>query len=284
MQPEGNGLVQPKSGVGTSFLLSLVLILSPVFLMGQPQNDPSPGLSQEPGSTFQAEILPILQTRCLGCHSRKVRSGGLSLESRKDALAGGSRGSAIVPGEPENSRLIQVLSYRGELKMPLGGKLPDSEIEVLRRWVELGVPWAEKGSSMAGHWSFQPVRRPLGPSVRRPAWVRNPIDRFILEKLEEQDLQPSPEAAPATLLRRLSLDLVGLPPAPEQRDAFLSDPSPAAYERVVDRLLASEHYGERWGRRWLVYRFINTFTIVMIDGILVSEPEWPQLQNVQDCS
>ena len=223
-----------------SYLLSLVLTLSPVFLLGQ-----------EPGSTFQDQILPILQTRCLGCHSREVRSGGLSLESRKDALGGGSRGPAIVPGEPDKSRLIQALSYLGELKMPLGGKLPDSEIEVLRRWVERGVPWAEKGSGTAGHWSFQPVLRPPEPPVRRAEWVRNPIDRFVLSRLEEQGLQPSPEAAPATLLRRLSLDLVGFPPAPAEIDAFLSDPSPTAYGPVVDRLLSSEHYGERWGRHWL---------------------------------
>ena len=104
---------------------------------------------------------------------------------------------------------------------------------------------------MAGHWSFQPVRNPPEPPVRRPEWVRNPIDRFILARLEEQDLQPSPEAAPATLLRRLSLDLVGLPPLPREIDAFLSDPSLTAYGRVVDRLLSSEHYGEWWGRRWL---------------------------------
>ena len=208
-------------------------------------------LGQESTSVFQDEILPILQTRCLGCHSRKVRSGGLSLESRKDALDGGSRGPVIVPGEPDKSRLIQALSYLGELKMPLGGKLPDDEIERLRRWVERGVPWAEKGAGMAGHWSFQPVRRPPEPSVQRSVWLRNPIDRFILAKLEQQALQPSPEAAPAILLRRLSLDLVGLPPAPAEIEAFLADPSPAAYGRVVERLLASEHYGERWGRRWL---------------------------------
>ena len=251
MQPEGNWSVKSKSGAGTSFLLPLLLILSPLFPLGQPQNTSSPDVDQKPDAAFEAEILPILETRCLGCHSRKIRSGGLSLQSRKDAIDGGSRGPALVPREPDKSRLIQALSYRGELKMPLGGKLPDSEIETLRLWVELGAPWAEKGSGMAGHWSFQPVRNPPEPPVRRPEWVRNPIDRFILARLEEQDLQPSPEAAPATLLRRLSLDLVGLPPLPREIDAFLSDPSLTAYGRVVDRLLSSEHYGEWWGRRWL---------------------------------
>ncbi len=250
MRPEGNRLVQQKTELGMR-CLTLVLILGPVLLLGQPQNDPSPDLDQESTSTFQDQILPILQTRCLGCHSRKVRSGGLSLENRKDALGGGSRGPAIVPGEPDKSRLIQALSYQGALKMPLGGKLPDSEIDVLRRWVELGLPWENPGPGTAGHWSFQPVRRPPEPSVLRPEWVRNPIDRFILAKLEEQGLQPSPEARPATLLRRLSLDLVGLTPAPSEIDAFLSDASPAAYRCLVDRLLSSEHYGERWGRRWL---------------------------------
>ena len=251
MRPEGNRSVRPGTGAGLSCLLSLALILNPVSLLGRPQNDPSPDLGQEPSSTFQDGILPILQTRCLGCHSRKVRTGGLSLESQEEALEGGGRGPAIVPGQPEQSRLIRAVSYRGELKMPPGGKLPDSEIKALERWVVLGAPWGEADLGMEGHWSFQPIRRPPEPRVRQPEWVRNPIDRFILAKLEEHGLQPSPEAAPATLLRRLSLDLVGLPPSLAEIDAFLSDRSPAAYGRVIDRLLSSEHYGERWGRRWL---------------------------------
>ena len=131
-------------------------------------------------------------------------------------------------------------------------KLPEAEVHALRRWVALGAPWDESGDAgNQGHWSFRAVRRPAPPRVNHPQWVRTPIDRFILQRLEEEGLEPSPEASRITLLRRLSLDLLGLPPSPDAVDRFLADTRPGAYERLVERLLASPHYGERWGRHWL---------------------------------
>ncbi len=137
--------------------------------------------------------------------------------------------------------------------MPPTTRLKEEQVEVLRAWIDAGVPWSSTPAKIraAGHWAFQPVRRPAVPEVRNSAWTRNAIDRFIAARLEKEGLPPSPEADKYTLLRRVSLDLTGLPPSPAEVDAFLADRSPDAYERVVDQLLASPHFGERWGRHWL---------------------------------
>ncbi len=226
----------------------LILILAACPLMGQVQDD----ATADGSLLFRETIQPILQNRCLACHNQKVRSSGLSLENRSEILTGGTRGPAILPGDSEQSRLIQALAHSSDLNMPPGGKLPEAEIHALRQWVVLGAPWDEPGDSgKGGHWSFRPVRRPVPPQVSDAQWVRNPIDRFILERLEEEGLEPSPETSRITLLRRLSLDLLGLPPSPAAVDGFLADTRPGAYERLVERLLASPHYGERWGRHWL---------------------------------
>ena len=226
----------------------LILILAACPLMGQVQDD----ATADGSLLFRETIQPILQNRCLACHNQKVRSSGLSLENRSEILTGGTRGPAILPGDSEQSRLIQALAHSSDLNMPPGGKLPEAEIHALRQWVVLGAPWDEPGDSgKGGHWSFRPVRRPVPPQVSDAQWVRNPIDRFILERLEEEGLEPSPKAPRITLLRRLSLDLLGLPPSPAAVDGFLADTRPGAYERLVERLLASPHYGERWGRHWL---------------------------------
>ena len=226
----------------------LILILAACPLMGQVQDD----ATADGSLLFRETVQPILQNRCLACHNQKIRSSGLSLESRPDILTGGSRGPAVLPGDSEQSRLIQALAHSSDLNMPPGGKLPEAEIHALRQWVVLGAPWDEPGDSgKGGHWSFRPVRRPVPPQVSDAQWVRNPIDRFILERLEEEGLEPSLEASRITLLRRLSLDLLGLPPSPAAVDGFLADTRPGAYERLVERLLASPHYGERWGRHWL---------------------------------
>ena len=226
----------------------LILILAAGPLMGQLGDE----ATADGSLLFRETVQPILQDRCLACHNQKVRSSGLSLESRSEILTGGSRGPAVLPGDSEQSRLIQALAHSSDLNMPPGGKLPQAEIRALRQWVALGAPWDESGDSgEGGHWSFQAVRRPVPPQVSDTQWVRTPIDRFILHRLKAEGLAPSPEASRITLLRRLSLDLLGLPPSPAAVDRFLEDTRPGAYERLVERLLASPHYGERWGRHWL---------------------------------
>lgn len=200
---------------------------------------------------FQKEIRPILSDNCFNCHGpdEQSRKAGLRLDLREAALKGGKSGApAIVPGNAEESDLIwRIADDDPNAAMPpakTGKKLTPKQVELLRAWID-------GGASYEGHWAFTPPKRPEVPAVKDSAWVRNPIDAFILARLEREGLHPSPEASKETLLRRLSLDLIGLPPTPEEVDAFLADESPDAYEKQVDRLLASPHYGERWGRIWL---------------------------------
>src|SRR5436305_1293211 len=197
-----------------------------------------------------------------------VYSGGgalLRLTARADILAGGNSGPAVVLEKPSESLLVDTLSYQNKKKMPPRGKLPQAQIDILTRWVQMGLPWATtEGKPIAkrhgpppvddqarNFWSFRPVQRPQLPSVRRTEWARNPIDYFVLAKLEAADITPAKPAGKESLLRRVYYDLIGLPPTPEEVDAFLADHSPDAYEKVVDRLLASPRYGERWARHWL---------------------------------
>jgi mono/diheme cytochrome c family protein len=219
---------------------------------------------------FREQVEPLLRSNCFACHSARNRTSGLALDSREGVLSGGSRGPAAVAGKPEASLLVTAVEQRGDLKMPLGRRLKPEEVQVLRRWVELGLPWAHGGPAKPSgqdHWAFQPPRRPAVPEVRDRSWVRNPIDAFVLSRLEREGLTPSPEADRYTLLRRVSLDLTGLPPSPDQIQSFLADASPNAYEKVVDRLLASPHYGERWGRHWLdVARYADS------DGYTIDAP------------
>src|SRR5450432_727473 len=212
--------------------------------------------AQQPAPSEPTEIQQILKTNCQPCHNDTARSSGLALTSRDAILAGGNRGAAIQPGNPAESLLVGAIEQSGALKMPPGRKLRPNEIASLRRWIELGAAWpaAEVTASRpkgSYWWAFQPVPRVNPPPVEDAAWVRNPIDQFILARLENSHLRPSSEASKETLLRRVSLDLTGLIPSPEEIRDFLADTSPDAYERVVDRLLASPHYGERWGRHWL---------------------------------
>lgn len=200
---------------------------------------------------FSREVRPILSQYCFACHGpdEASREAGLRLD-RADAAWGEleSGATAIVPGRPEASELIaRIDSDDPDLRMPpasTGHALNEAQANLLRRWIEEGGEFDE-------HWSFRPITKPQTPPVKNAAWVRNPIDRFVLARLERERLAPSPEADRATLLRRLSLDLWGLPPEPAQVAEFLEDSSPDAYERLVDRLLASPHFGERWGRHWL---------------------------------
>jgi hypothetical protein len=205
---------------------------------------------------FRRHIRPILARSCVRCHGPKKTKGGLRLDSRSAALEGGDSGEVIKPGDALHSRLLHLVAgLDPKLKMPPEGTaLTKAEIGRLRAWIDQGARWPKGvGVTVAPEklWSFTPPRRPPLPKVPGAAWVRNPIDPFILARLEKENLRPSPEADRVTLLRRLSLDLTGLPPSPVEVDRFLRDKRPGAYEGQVDRLLASPHYGERWGRHWL---------------------------------
>ena len=207
---------------------------------------------------FDASVAPILARRCLDCHSGGEPKGKLDLSTRIRAMLGGENGDAIVPGKPDESLLWEQVES-GE--MPPKAPLSSEEKAVLRRWIADGASWGTDPidpyqvttARRAGRdwWSLQPVRRPVPPEVAHEGWVRSPLDRFVLRKLEAEGLSPRHEADRRTLIRRLRFDLTGLPPTPEEVDAFLGDHSPDAYEKLVDRLLASPDYGARWARWWL---------------------------------
>jgi hypothetical protein len=199
---------------------------------------------------FVREVRPILERSCLACHGAQSQMGNLRLDVRNVAQR------VIISGDAGKSELFRRVAGIGEqARMPMGGKpLSAAQIEIIKRWIDEGAEWPESASAKAEvrkHWAYVPPVKPAVPAVRNAAWGGTPIDRFILARLEKEGLQPSPAAGRATLLRRLSLDLTGLPPAPTEIDAFLSDPSPRAYEKQVERLLASPHYGEKWARWWL---------------------------------
>jgi hypothetical protein len=201
----------------------------------------------EPEVDFNAEVRPILNAKCITCHGGVKQSGGFSLLFREDALGNTKSGKpAIIPGHPGKSAFIKLLTHPDpEERMPLGKEpLTPDEIAVLERWVRQGAEWQD-------HWAFVKPKEITPPAHRADTFVRNDIDPFILEKLPAVGLRPSPEAPRETLLRRVTLDLTGLPPTPAERDAFLKDTSPDAYSTVVDRLLASPHFGERWAALWL---------------------------------
>lgn len=224
--------------------------------------------------SFSADVAPVLAHKCMQCHGREPLMGKLDLRTRETALRGGSHGPAIVPGDSGGSRLFLHITGRALPQMPLGGRLTEAEIQVLKQWIDGGAEWdaaanlgGQSGTSVTRkftdqqkrYWAFQPVVKPAVPSVKQREWVRNPIDAFVLAKLEEKKLRPNPAADKVTLLRRATMDLTGLPPSPEEVQAFLADESPTAFEKVVDRLLASPRYGERWGRHWLdVARYADT--------------------------
>ncbi|HYM13265.1 MAG TPA: DUF1553 domain-containing protein [Bryobacterales bacterium] len=211
---------------------------------------------------FELKVRPVLAKNCFACHT-SARMGGLEMKSRESLLQGGKDGPVIVPGEPDKSLLIQAVEQtHARLKMPPGGKLKDEEIQDLIAWVKNGAVWPEGGPAITpsvpaitakqrAYWAFQPVRKPALPAVKDKSWPQAPIDYFILSALEKRGLQPNKPAGKRTLIRRAYFDLIGLPPTPEQIDAFVKDSSRDAFAKVVDRLLASPHYGERWGRHWL---------------------------------
>lgn len=244
------------------------LCLAPLSHADEPK--PAPKFTREQEEFFETKVRPALFANCFGCHADQQQMGGLRLDSLEHIRAGNSGGPAVIPGEPDKSPLIQAIRYDGKVKMPPSGKLKPEEIAALTEWVKVGAPWPAKTTAGTGavadkttdakkHWSFQPVRRPALPRVTDAAWVKTPIDRFILAKLEAKGLKPSPPADRLTLIRRVTFDLIGLPPTPQEVSSYLADKSPNAFAKVVDRLLADPRYGERWGRHWLdVARYADT--------------------------
>ncbi len=210
-------------------------------------------LSSQTKVDFVRDIQPIFAAHCAACHGSKKQESNLRLDDKTSVL------QVVKPGQSQQSRLLhRVLGLNGEPRMPLNRvALSPDKIELLRRWIDEGANWPDESSSQISnfksqiHWAFVAPVRPTIPTVKNKAWVRTPVDNFILAKLEQENLTPSPEADKITLLRRLSLDLIGLPPTPEEVDTFLADESPDAYEKQVERLLSSPHYGEKWARHWL---------------------------------
>jgi mono/diheme cytochrome c family protein len=230
----------------TSLCLPLLGLIATVVLAGEPAQT-------RPPVDFARQVYPVLQRACFECHGPEKHRGGLRLDSRRAVLEGGDSGPALLPGAATKSELYRRITRpRGsDGVMPARGELlTRAQTELLRDWIDQGAPWSETVQT-ARHWSYvKPVCAPL-PHVKDTSWPRNPIDHFVLARLEKEGLKPSPEADRATLIRRVSLDLIGLPPTPAEVDAFLADTRPDAYERVVDRLLASPAFGERWARPWL---------------------------------
>ncbi|HUU32743.1 MAG TPA: DUF1549 domain-containing protein, partial [Vicinamibacterales bacterium] len=231
-----------------------------------PSTTTAAAASQAP-DVFETRIRPLLAANCYACHT-EAAMGGLRLDSREAMLRGGDTGAVLEPGQPDASTLIKVLQHAtGFPAMPKGrAKLPQAEIDLLAEWVRAGAPWPNAATTTAAaaparekvitpeqrdFWAFRPLQRTGAPAVKDTAWPRTGIDRFVLARLDAEGLTPVGDADPRTLLRRVTLDLTGLPPTPEEVEAFLADTSPDAYDKVVERLLASPHYGEAWGRMWL---------------------------------
>jgi mono/diheme cytochrome c family protein len=243
------------------FSLALLLALPAAV----PAAEPGKVFTPEALAFYERDVLPILKANCYKCHADGKAKGKFSLATRAAVLKGGDLGPAVSLDKPEESNLLTAINYRNGLEMPPTGKLRPEQIEALTKWVQAGLPMKDAVATAASaehrggvitpesrnYWAYRPVRRPPTPRVNDPSWVANPIDAFVLTKLEAKGLAPAPPADPVALVRRLYYDLTGLPPSPDDVDGFVADHSEAAYERLVDRLLASPQYGEKWGRHWL---------------------------------
>ncbi len=238
--------------------------------------EPRPAFSSEQVAFFESKVRPVLAASCQKCHGPAKQSSGLRLDSREAMLEGGENGPAVVSGNPDQSLLIQVVRQtHGDIKMPPKGKLNPTEIEAMSGWVKMGLPWpasvakAEAGASddaWKTHWAFLPVKPVTPPIVKAQAKIVTPVDSFVLDRLEKAGIAPSAEADRRTLIRRLCFDLTGLPPTAFEVKAFEEDNAPDAYDRLVDRLLNSPHYGEKWARHWLdVARYADTKGYVFME-------------------
>lgn len=256
------------------YLRALLAAFSVSFGAWQLRADDAPTAAQL--EFFETKVRPVLANRCYKCHSTESEElkGNLFVDSRQGLLDGGDSGAAIVPEDPESSYLLEAVSYENvDVQMPPKGKLPQHEIDALRQWIADGAVWPSEQPKVAAnkkvfdlaerkasHWCWQPVKPQTAPNVVKADWVRDPIDAFVLARLEAANLTPAPAADRSTWLRRLSFALRGLPPSPEEVTAFVQNPAPDAYEKVVDRLLAVPQFGERWGRHWLdLVRYAETF-------------------------
>lgn len=256
-------------------LLILSLIITVVAVSMQAQEPPKATKAQL--QHFESKVLPILKENCFKCHGGQAKiRGGLRITSRADILKGGDTGSAVDLKNPAESLFWKAIHHQDGYEMPPAGKLAPEMLAVLEQWVKDGIPWSdsvkietakEEHKATGGvvtaesknYWAFKPVSLPTPPAVKNSAWVKTPIDAFILSKLEAKGIQPSPAADKLALIRRATYDLTGLPPSPEEIDSFVNGKDPAAYEKLIDRLLASQHYGEKWARHWLdVVRFGET--------------------------
>ena len=241
-----------KTSTATRFLLPLFFAIFPA--LGAVEGELPPAVDRK--VDFEKEVRPLLSSRCFKCHSSKKQKGGLRLDLRATALKGGDSGAAIEPGKSAESRLVLMVGGKAKKRMPPSGDaLSAEQVGVLRAWIDQGATWPEDPAGSAGiesdHWSLRPVKKPAAPEVKDKGWVKNPIDAFVLEKLQEKGLRPRPAADRRTLIRRLSFTLLGLPPSPGEVKAFVEDKDPEAYKNLVERFLSSSHYGEHWGRHWL---------------------------------
>ena len=269
-----------------SFAISTFLLACPVWLpvaslQAAPFQDTavqdSPAFTDEQLAFFETRVRPLLVQHCYECHSTDAKTlrAGLKLDSRSAMLTGGETGPAIVPGKPDDSLLVQAVRWQG-FEMPPSGRLPPKDQQILAEWVQMGAAWPAEASVAAAsarswdfdklrgeHWAWQAIERPAVPAVQKTDWVRNSIDAFVLSRLEARGLSPAPPAAPRVLLRRLYFDLTGLPPTPQQLQAFEQAAAinrEAALDQAIDQLLAMPQYGERWGRFWLdIARYSDGF-------------------------
>jgi Protein of unknown function (DUF1553)/Protein of unknown function (DUF1549)/Planctomycete cytochrome C len=235
---------------------------------------PKPQANAEQNEFFESKIRPLLSSKCFACHGAEMQMAKLNLATAAGFFKGGESGPVVVKGEPENSRLINAVNYQGQVKMPPTGKLKDAEIADLVAWIKIGAPWPNataaevvvekpKGYQFTEEqkkfWAFQPVKDSAPPKVKNLVWSKSPVDQFILAELEKKGLPPARPASKLALLRRATFDLTGLPPTETEIQDFLADRSPNAFAKVVDHLLASPRYGERWGRHWLdVVRYADS--------------------------
>jgi cytochrome c553 len=274
---EEGGLREVRMTRGVRLATSSLALVCALAVSASSERPGMPQVSRQPADRgaieqFERSVRPVLVQHCYRCHGPNVQQGGVRLDRRAGLLGTNAAGRPlIVPGQPKESLLFHAVMQQGPIKMPPDGLLSKSALDAISAWIQAGAVYPEPPTAgnrpKPVHWAFRAPVRPALPKVRTPAWIRTPVDAFVLSRLENAGLKASPRADPRTLVRRVTYDLIGLPPTADEVDAFAADPSQAAYERLVDRLLASPRYGERWGRHWLdVARYADTKDGVLMYG------------------